>query len=454
MTAGTLSEDEGRFTIDGEHQGAYQLEYSYIGYRTERLAVLVEGKNPIYNVGDLKIITQANELEEVVINAQRAAVSSNLDKKSFSLTDQVAQSGGSILDAMKALPGIAVDQEGNVLLRGSDQVAVLIDGKQSGMTGFGSQRGLGNIPAANMDRIEIINNPPAKYDASGMAGIINIIFKKEKVTGFNGEIGMSLGLGELTTRKKNLPTSLGRYNLNPKYNPNVSLNYKTTKSNSYLQAEVLDQRKLPNNEFTTRSYNDETKTISAVPENRKQTHYIVKTRTEWTLNENNTLRISGIWDYESHVDTSRVPFIDLLTNQRNRYYHWNEVEVTGFVNVQADFEHQFGDLGHQLTLQTQYSKGWEDESYFLNNSSAIRQGTDATHLIATQHTTTFNADYVKPLRSGKVELGSQLRFRTIPVTYDIIPGEQSIIYEGIGDFSDWGENLYSFYSNYLLEKEV
>ncbi|MFT6809706.1 MAG: hypothetical protein ACJA01_002944 [Saprospiraceae bacterium] len=102
MTAGTLSEDEGRFTIDGEHQGAYQLEYSYIGYRTERLAVLVEGKNPIYNVGDLKIITQANELEEVVINAQRAAVSSNLDKKSFSLTDQVAQSGGSILDAMKA----------------------------------------------------------------------------------------------------------------------------------------------------------------------------------------------------------------------------------------------------------------------------------------------------------------------------------------------------------------
>jgi len=360
MTTGTLSELDGRFTLEGIPQGTYQLEYSYIGYRTERVPILVGEKNPVYNLGDLNIVTQANELEEVVINAQMATVSSNLDKKSFSLTDQVAQSGGSILDAMKALPGIAVDQEGNVLLRGSDQVAVLIDGKQSGMTGFGSQRGLGNIPAANIERIEIINNPSAKYDASGMAGIINIIYKKEKETGFNGEIGMSLGLGELTTRKENLTTSLGRYKTNPKYNPNVSLNYRTTKSNSYLQAEVLNQRKIPNNEFTTRSYNDGTKTISAVPENRKQTHYIIKTGTEWNLNENNSLGISGIWDYESHVDTSQVPFIDLLTNQRNRYYHWNEFEVTGFVNVQADFEHKFADPGHQLTVQTQYSRGWED----------------------------------------------------------------------------------------------
>ena len=80
---------------------------------------------------------------------------------------------------MRNLPGITVDQEGKLELRGSDKVTVLIDGKQSSLTGYGNQKGLSTIPASNIDKIEIISNPSAKYDASGMAGIINIIYKKE-----------------------------------------------------------------------------------------------------------------------------------------------------------------------------------------------------------------------------------------------------------------------------------
>lgn len=453
MVSGALSDAAGRFVMEGIAPGNYQLICSFVGYETERLAVLVGAKNNIYDVGKISLSPTAAQLDEVVVAAKKATIGAGLDKKSFNLNDMIAQSGGSVLDAMKALPGINVDQEGNVLLRGSDQVAVLVDGKQSGMTGFGRQQGLGNIPAANIERIEVINNPSAKYDASGMAGIINIVYKKEKETGFSGTVGLMVGLGELTTRKDDLPTQLGRYRLNPKLNPNFNLNYRSSKINSYLQGEVLQQRKLPNNEFTTRNYADESGTISAVPENRKQTHYIVKGGIDWEWNKNNQLSFFTLFDYESHVDTAQVPFIDLQSGQRYRYWHWREEEVTGYLNFNLNYKHSFPEAGHELNIGAQYVRGWEDESYFLNDSSAIRTGTDATHLVATENTTSVTADYVKPLRSGRIEVGTKFQIRTIPVTYDVIRGQQSIIYEDIGDWSKWGENIYAGYVNYVMEKE-
>jgi len=153
------------------------------------------------------------------------------------------------------------------------------------------------------------------------------------------------------------------------------------------------------------------------------------------------------------VDTAQVPFIDLETNRRYRYWHWKEEEITGYLNFSLNYKHAFPQAGHELNVGAQYVRGWEDEAYFLNDSSAVRIGTDATHLIATENTTSFTADYVKPLRSGRIELGTKLQFRTIPVTYDVTRGQQSIIYEGIGDWSKWGENIYAAYANYLLEKE-
>ncbi len=332
-------------------------------------------------------------------------------------------------------------------------MAVLVDGKQSGMTGFGNQQGLGNIPAANIERIEIINNPSAKYDANGMAGIINIIYKKEKEKGFNGRVGFTLGMGEITTRKADLPSSLGSYKQNLKYNPNFSLNYRGAKTNTFLQGEILQQQKLPNNEFTTRNYKDGARTISEVPENRTQTHYIIKGGIDWEMSENNTLSFSSIFDYEHHIDTSQIPFINLLTNERYRYWHWKEDEITGYLNFTLNYKHDFQEAGHTLSVAAQYVRGWEDESYFLNDSSAVRVGTDMTNILATENTTSLTVDYVKPLKSGRIELGSKVQIRTIPVTYDINRGQQSIIHQGLGSWSDWGENIYAVYLNYVLEKE-
>ncbi len=451
LITGSITDEEGQFILHLTSRGDFIVNCSYLGYAALTMPVLVGQKNDRYDLGKMMLEANSAQLEEVTVSAQRAVVESGLDKKSFDLQDQIAQSGGSVLDAMKALPGITVDQEGKVLLRGSDQVAILLDGQQSGMTGFGSQQGLDNIPAANIERIEIINNPSAKYDANGMAGIIDIIYRKDKEEGFNGELGMAFGLGELTTRRADLPTELGRYDRNPKYIPSASFNYRTPKTTTFLQAEVLQQRKLPNNEFTTRNYREGRRTLSAVPENRTQTHYIVKGGVDYHLNERNSLHFSSIWDYESHIDTAQIPYIDLNTNERYRYWHWKEDEVTGYLNFRLHYRHAFQQPGHELNVAAQYVRGWEDEAYFLNDSSAVRQSTDATHLIAEENTTSITADYVKPLRSGRLEVGSKLQFRTIPVTYEVTRGDQSVIYRGLGDWSDWGENIYALYQNYILE---
>lgn len=454
ILSGTISDEEGRFVLRVNQRGRFIVQSSFVGYQTDVRPILIGQKNDTYDLGKIALSPEAMQLGEITVTAEESTVNADLSQRSFRMEEQIAQSGGSVAEAMKALPGVTIDQEGKVLLRGSDRVAVLIDGRPSAMTGFGNQKGLNNIPAANIERIEIINNPSAKYDAAGMAGIINIIYKKEQGGGLNGTVGFTYGLGELTTRKENLPTSLGRYAVNPKYTPSLSLNYRTPKTNTYFQSEVIRQKRLPNNEFTTRYYDDGASTISQVPENRTQTHYILKGGIDIELNARNILRISSIYDYENHVDTAQVPYIDLNNGLRNRYWHWREAEVTGYLNFRLDYQHDFKQPGHQINLAAQYSRGWEDESYFLNDSSALRQANDMTHIIATEHTTSLTADYVKPLRSGRLETGTKLQIRTIPVTYDIVRGQASIIYEGLGDWSDWGENILAAYLTYIWEKRT
>lgn len=450
--SGILSDEEGRCSFAGLPAGDYYLSISFIGYKSETETILVGNLNQFYDLGKIYLQAVDQKIDEILIEGKQGTLATSMDKKSFSMDENISQSGGSVLDAMRGLPGITIDSEGKLSLRGSDQVAVLIDGQQSSLTGFGNQQGLENIPAANIERIEIINNPSAKFDASGMAGIINIVYKKEKTEGLNGELGFTYGLGELTTRREDLPTELGRFSKNPKYIPSLSLSYNKNKFRSFFRAEVLRQKKLPNNEFNTRTYEDGRIIVSQVPENRTQTQYIFNAGTDWLIDDENTLGFSAIWDYESHIDTAQVPYINVVSDVRNRYWHWSENEVTGFFNLRSNYKHSFAQSGHELSTSLQYTRGWEDETYFLTDSSAIRIGQDTTHIIAIEHTGVMLLDYTKPLKSGRLETGSKIQIRRIPVTYDIGQGEKSIIYPGLGTFSDWGEDIYAAYLNYIWER--
>ncbi|APU11629.1 TonB-dependent receptor [Cellulophaga lytica] len=454
IVTGTISDDNGRFEIKDLKTGKYIINITYLGFETIQRKIASGGLNPIFDLGKIELKSSAEALDEVTIEAKRATVNSALDKKSFSLTDNVAQSGGSVVDAMKTMPGVAFDQEGKVVLRGSDKVVVLIDGKQSSLTGFGNQKGLSNIPASNIERIEIINNPSAKYDANGFAGIVNIIYKKEKQTGLNGDVGLSFGLGALSKRKQDTPTDYGSFSVNPKLIPSLNLNYRTDKLNYFLQSEFIIQEALPNNEFTTRNYDDGRNIISQVPENRRQFRSIITGGVDWELSENDAITFSGMFDREKHIDTSQVVFINLDNNVRNRLYTWKEEEITSFINVAANYKHNFPQAGHSLSANAQYTRGLEDESYFLNDSSAVRVGRDMTNIRAIEHTTSLSTDYARALSSGKIEAGAKVRFRNLPVDYTINRGNESIIYPDLGSFLIWKENLYAFYGNYLLEKEL
>lgn len=453
LVTGAITDENGRFNIDGLSLGEYKLYFTFIGYATAERTLVAGGLNTIFDLGKIELTPSAQNLGEVEVVGREATTNADLNKKSFNLEDNIAQSGGSVMDAMKTLPRVTFDQDGKVVLRGSDKVVVLIDGKQSSLTGYGNQKGLANIPASNIEKIEVINNPSAKYDANGFAGIVNIIYKKEKQVGFNGDIGLSFGLGALGKRRADTPTDLGSFSVNPKLIPSLNLNYRKGKFNYFLQSEFIVQEALPNNEFTTRNYDDGRNILSQVPENRKQFRSIINGGIDYELDDNNSFTFSGLYDRERHIDSAQVAYINQNTNSRNRFYSWQEEEITRFINATVNYKHKFEQPGHTLSAMAQYTQGLEDETYSLNDSSAIRIGTDKTNIRAIENTTSVSTDYVRPLKSGRLEMGGKLRIRRLPVDYTITPGNQSIIYPNLGSFSDWGENLYAGYINYVMEKE-
>lgn len=255
---GTVSNEEGRFTLANIKSGNYILQFSYTGFATKLQPVLAGSLTTFLDLGTIELQQDTKQLQEVVVSSKQDDVSNKMDKKTYSVAANISQSGGSVLQTLKNLPGVTTSQDGKVELRGSDKVAILIDGKQTALTGFGSQTGLDNIPASAIERIEIINNPSAKYDANGNAGIINIIYKKNKQQGFNGKVGFTTGVGALWQKKANLPTIRPQYQATPKINPSLSLNYRKNKVNAFLQADWLYTETLNKNEFVTRTFDNGT----------------------------------------------------------------------------------------------------------------------------------------------------------------------------------------------------
>ena len=167
FVTGTVSNEEGRFSLANIPSGEYLLELSYAGFQTKTQRMLVGSLSPFLDLGTIELPPDSRQLQEVVLTSKEEELSNRMDKKTFQGAANISQSGGSVLQALKGLPGITTSQEGKVELRGSDKVAILIDGRQTALTGFGSQTGLDNIPASNIEKIEIINNIGDVYRKKG-----------------------------------------------------------------------------------------------------------------------------------------------------------------------------------------------------------------------------------------------------------------------------------------------
>ena len=453
------ADTNGRVVVTGLSAGEYLLTFNADGYKSVDRTMLISERNDVYRLGTISLnpfagasATDNTQQDEIVVMGQaRRDIDIRPGVNSFSIEDNVVAQSGSTLNAMKGLPGVTVDQEGRVLLRGSDRVIILVNGKPSALTGIGDQSGLESLPAANIERIEIINNPSARYGAAGGAGVINIILKDGAGDGWSGDIGLKGGLGVLSKARADLPTQLGSFSNNPKITPSFNLNYGGDRTDYFLQGEVLIQDSLPNNEFTTRFFDTGQTIESQVPENREQTHYIFKAGVDREIGSGHQLSFATVFDYETHIDRAQVPFFDADTGQRLRFWFWREEEVTGHFSISGDYTHAFADPGHELSFRAEYIRGWEDEAYFLNEVSPIRVGDDMTHLIATEHTVPITLDYTRPYSNGRLELGGKVQLRWIPITYDVVRGVQSVIFPGLGDNSRWEENIYSVYGNLVRE---
>jgi outer membrane receptor protein involved in Fe transport len=447
---GTVSNEEGRFKYTSIPSGNYILEITAIGYKTTQQKIFVGTLSTFLDLQNIYLEEDVNTLDEVVVTSKTETVNKKMDKKTFSVAENISQSGGSVLQAMQNLPGVT-SHDGKVQLRGNDKVMVLVDGKQTALTGFGNQSGLDNIPASAIEKIEIINNPSAKFDANGNAGIINIIYKKSKQEGFNGKIGVASGYGALWERKENLPTISPQYQVTPKVNPTLSLNYRKNKINTYLQADYLYTETLNKNEFVTRTYDDGT-VINQQTKRNRDTHFTtIKAGVDWNYNDNNTFAFSGLFGSEKIIDNGQEPIFNSDYSQRLRLWEFIEDELKTTAMASASYEHKFEEAGHKLNAGINYTYHREDEKYYFTNTLPTTTGQDAFKLLSDEKVIDINVDYIQPLRFGRFETGLKFRHREIPTNMQFFPGDNSVIDADAGGWATYKEIIPALYSNFTYE---
>lgn len=451
FVAGRLTDSTGAFVFTTLASGEYVLDLRRIGYAPLSKPVFVGELSRFLDVGVLRMEPAAPALDKVTVTATRDEVAGAMDRKSYTVADNIAQSGGSIAQAMAALPGVTVTQDGKIQLRGSDKVAVLIDGKQSALTGVASQAGLENLPASAIERIEIITNPGARFDANASAGIINLVLKQEKQEGFNGSVGFTGGAGSLWSRRDNLPDVRAQRLFTPKLNPSLTLNYRRGNTNSFLRGDWLHSPTMNKNEFATRSFSDGTVITQQILRNRRTDYATLNGGVDHAFDAHNSLSVSALFNREKILDDGDNPYFE--GSLANRYRLWtfleDEVKYTAFAS--SVFTHRFPQPGHVLTVTGNYSFHREDEQYFFTNTLPSFTGRDAFKLLSDEHIGDLNVDYVRPLPQGRLELGFKGRYRSIPVDMQFFPGQQSPIDSGAGGWATYREKIPAAYATYVFE---
>jgi outer membrane receptor protein involved in Fe transport len=188
---GTTTDDEGNFKILSK-SGSYYLKVSFLSYQTRTISDVNIRNNGV--VLDKIVLTENSQLlNEVVVTGQKSQYQLSLDKKVFNVGSDITSLGGSAADILNNVPSVAVEMDGTVTLRGSQNVRILIDGKPSGLVGLGSNDALRQLQGDIIEKVEVITNPSARYDAAGEVGIINLVLKKNKNKGLNGVFTANTG---------------------------------------------------------------------------------------------------------------------------------------------------------------------------------------------------------------------------------------------------------------------
>jgi iron complex outermembrane recepter protein len=272
---GSLTDAKGHFNIAEIQPGRYKLRVSCIGYKTfDTAPFLITPQEALKDFGILNMPANLRTLKEVNVTEEKQEYTNTLDKKVFNVDKNLISTGGTVSDVLQNVPSVQVDIDGNVSLRGSENVTVLIDGKPSGLTAENRAALLRQIPASSIDQIEVVTNPGARYDAEGMTGIINIKTKKDKRNGLNGTASVGIG-----TRDK--------------YNASVSVNRRSKLFNLYGNYGYRrDDRFFNGYSDRTNLYDSSFNYIRNNGLSRNKSHNL-KAGADWYINDYNVLGVSG-----------------------------------------------------------------------------------------------------------------------------------------------------------------
>lgn len=188
LVAGGTTDSDGKFHLQNVKYGSYTLTLTYVGYKTQTKTVTLSAKNSNVSFAALYMAEDATMIKEVQVVGQRATMKLEVDRKAFDISSMITNAGQSASEVLENIPSVEVDNDGNVSLRGNSSVEVWINGRASGLTADNRAQILQQLPAESIERIEIIDNPSAKFSAEGSAGIINIVLKKDRKAGYYGSV--------------------------------------------------------------------------------------------------------------------------------------------------------------------------------------------------------------------------------------------------------------------------
>ncbi|MDG2396639.1 MAG: outer membrane beta-barrel family protein [Flavobacteriaceae bacterium] len=402
---GTTTLEDGTFTLKTDAENFY-IEISFLGFQTKSFAQ-PPAKNKSIDLGIITLTEDAEQLQEVVVEGEISRTVFKLDKRVFNVGKDLSSTGASALEVLNNVPSVNVNIEGQVSLRGSQGVQMLINGKPSIIA---SEEGnaLGTITADMIDRVEVITNPSAKYDAEGTSGIINIVLKKEERKGLNGSISVNTGT----------PTgnSVG-----------VSLNRRTEKFNLFSQLGI-GVRELPNDvESRNVDLVNNSTVISTGTEYRNETYYNFVLGTDYHINDKNVLTLSGNFAMEIEDQPSNTNFASLDANDQI-VSQWQRTEVTEARNPKFQYELQYkkefkDDEDHTLLFSGLGRYFGKDQSSEFLNTTISGTDNDATQQTRTdfkEAVYTFKLDYTNPFTEEiTLETGAQYVLNDVSNDYEV-----------------------------------
>jgi len=386
---GGMTDNKGKFEITDIPFGNYIIKVSSVGYLTKSIkAVTFSSKSKEIGTGNILLTATEVNLDEISVTSNKIMLNNSIDRKIYNVQMDVMSKTGTASELLQNIPSVQVDIDGNVSLRGSTNVLILINGKTSPLMGKTRADVLQQMPANSIDRIEVITNPSAKYKPDGTSGIINIVMKKETATGLNGNITASVG-----NQKR--------------YNGNTSLNYKPGKINYFGSFSLRQDDRNQNSSDIRTEYNDGNN-LSGFYNNQSSSYLRPLSRGgmlgfDFTADESNSMGITGNYFYRGFTrnDLSRSVLRDqnqMVTMDYDRLRYDPEYEKEG--DVSAYYQHNFAGDDHKLRLEItdSFSPEVEDNHYTnIYHTPLLSNTYDNTRLKQDENKVELLAEYSNPL---------------------------------------------------------